>query len=151
MRLVGLFRNSSYNDRNDKKEKINLVLISIITYSIHSLKSDRHPIAVNCIQLTFTESVPLTPCGVEVVFSFEHFTDRRTPWTSDQLVAGPLPKHRTHTHTINRYIYQTSMPFVEFEPTIPAYERAKTVHALDRSAKVTCLNLNMFENKILFK
>jgi hypothetical protein len=30
------------------------------------------------------------------------------------------------------------MPCVRFEPTIPASERAKTVHALDRSATVTC-------------
>jgi hypothetical protein len=29
------------------------------------------------------------------------------------------------------------MPLVEFEPTILASERAKTVHALDRSATVT--------------
>jgi hypothetical protein len=29
------------------------------------------------------------------------------------------------------------MPSVGFEPTIPASERAKTVHALDRSATVT--------------
>jgi hypothetical protein len=29
------------------------------------------------------------------------------------------------------------MPWVEFEATIPASERAKTVHALDRSATVT--------------
>jgi hypothetical protein len=29
------------------------------------------------------------------------------------------------------------MPCVGFEATIPAYERAKTVHALDRSATVT--------------
>jgi hypothetical protein len=37
----------------------------------------------------------------------DHFTDDRTPWTSDQLVARPLPKHRTtqtqkiHIHTPN--------------------------------------------------
>jgi hypothetical protein len=31
------------------------------------------------------------------------------------------------------------MPYVGFEPTIPAFERAKTVHALDRSATVTGL------------
>jgi hypothetical protein len=56
---------------------------------------------------------------VEVVFffHFDHFTDGRTPWTSD-----PLPKHRTNTYT-----YQTSMPCVGFEPMIPASERAKTV------------------------
>jgi hypothetical protein len=29
------------------------------------------------------------------------------------------------------------MPYVGFEPTIPAVELAKTVHALDRSATVT--------------
>jgi hypothetical protein len=28
-------------------------------------------------------------------FHFDHFTDGRTPWTSDQLVAMSLPKHRT--------------------------------------------------------
>jgi hypothetical protein len=32
------------------------------------------------------------------------------------------------------------MPSVGFEPTIPASERAKTVHALDRSATVTGFN-----------
>jgi hypothetical protein len=37
---------------------------------------------------------------------------------------------RTHTH-------QTSIPCVGFEPTIPASERAKTMHALDRSGTVT--------------
>jgi hypothetical protein len=29
------------------------------------------------------------------------------------------------------------MPWVRFEPTIPVSERAKTVHALERSAAVT--------------
>jgi hypothetical protein len=29
------------------------------------------------------------------------------------------------------------MPYVGFEPTIPASERAKTIHVLDRSATVT--------------
>jgi hypothetical protein len=28
------------------------------------------------------------------------------------------------------------MPRVRFEPTIPAFQRAKTVHALDRAATV---------------
>jgi hypothetical protein len=32
------------------------------------------------------------------------FTIDRTPWTSDQLIARPLPKHRT-AQTQNRYIY----------------------------------------------
>jgi hypothetical protein len=29
------------------------------------------------------------------------------------------------------------MPLVEIEPMIPVFERAKTVHALDRAATVT--------------
>jgi hypothetical protein len=40
-----------------------------------------------------------------------------------------------HKHRINTY--QTSMPCVGLEPTIPAFYQAKTVHALDRSATVT--------------
>jgi hypothetical protein len=53
----------------------------------------------------------------------------RNLWTGDQPVAMPLPANWTahkHKHT------QTSMPWVGFQPTIPAFERAKTVHALDR-------------------
>jgi hypothetical protein len=42
-----------------------------------------------------------------------------------------------NTDNINTYTYQTSMPCVGFEPTIPASERPKTVHALNCSATVT--------------
>jgi hypothetical protein len=42
-----------------------------------------------------------------------------------------------HKHRINAYTYQTYKPRVRFEPTIPASERAKTIHALDRAATVT--------------
>jgi hypothetical protein len=42
-----------------------------------------------------------------------------------------------HKHRINTYTYQTYMPCMGFETTIPASERAKTVHNLDRSATVT--------------
>jgi hypothetical protein len=51
----------------------------------------------------------------------------RTPWTGDQLVARPLPTHRK-TQTQNKRT-QTSIPRVGFEHTIPAFERAKLVHA----------------------
>jgi hypothetical protein len=40
---------------------------------------------------------------------------------------------RQHKHRIKAYTHQTSMPSVAFEPTIPASEQAKTVHASDRS------------------
>jgi hypothetical protein len=45
------------------------------------------------------------------------------------LYTGQHKHRKTHTH-------QTSIPWVGFEPTIPASERAKTVHALDSSATV---------------
>jgi hypothetical protein len=62
------------------------------------------------------------------------YTDGRTPWTSDQPVARPLPTHRT-TQTQNKRTW-TSMPWVGFEPTILASKRAKRAHALDRAATV---------------
>jgi hypothetical protein len=54
------------------------------------------------------------------------------PWAGNQLVARPLPTHRT-TQTQNKRT-RTSMPRVGSEPTIPVFERAKT--ALDRAATV---------------
>jgi hypothetical protein len=62
------------------------------------------------------------------------YTVGRTPWTGDQPVAKPLPTHRT-IKTQNKFT-QISMPRVGFEPMIPAFERAKTVHALDRAVTV---------------
>jgi hypothetical protein len=65
-------------------------------------------------------------------FSFLIFyTVGRTPWTGDQPVARPLSAHRT-TQTQNKRT-QTSIPQVGFKPTIPVFERTKTVHALDRA------------------
>jgi hypothetical protein len=52
----------------------------------------------------------------------------------DQPVAEPLLTHRI-TQTQNERT-QTSMPLVGFEPTIPAFDQAKTVHDLDRAATV---------------
>jgi hypothetical protein len=62
------------------------------------------------------------------------YTVGRTPSTGDQPVARPLSAHRT-AQTQNKRT-RTSMPRVEFEPTIPMFERAKTVHALDCAATV---------------
>jgi hypothetical protein len=55
----------------------------------------------------------------------------RNPRMGDQPVARPLPTQRT-TETQNKH-KQTSMPRVGFESTIPMFERAKTLHALDRA------------------
>jgi hypothetical protein len=58
------------------------------------------------------------------------YTVGRTPWMSDQLVARPLPTHRT-TQTQNKHTH----PCLEWD-SIPVFERAKTVHLLGRAAAV---------------
>jgi hypothetical protein len=50
-------------------------------------------------------------------------------WTGDQPAARLLSAHRT-VQTQNKRT-QTTMLQVGFELTIPVFERAKTVHALD--------------------
>jgi hypothetical protein len=76
------------------------------------------------------------------------YTDDRTPWTSYQPVAKSLPTHRTRQTQSKRT--QTSMPRVGFEPMIPAFERAKTVHTLDSAA--TAIGVLYFtQNKYLSK
>jgi hypothetical protein len=52
------------------------------------------------VKIFFTGST--APMGPGLFFKFhEHFKNGSTPWTSDQLVARPLPVHKhrkTHTH-----------------------------------------------------
>jgi hypothetical protein len=60
-------------------------------------------------------------------FLFLYVVDR-TPWTGDHPVAKPLSTQNKRT--------QTSILRVRFEPTIPVFEWAKTVHALDSAATV---------------
>jgi hypothetical protein len=75
-----------------------------------------------------------SPCGPCPLFSFLIlYTVGRTPWMGDQPVARLQPTYTTQTQNKRT---QTSMPWVRLEPTIPAFERAKTVHALDRAATV---------------
>jgi hypothetical protein len=62
------------------------------------------------------------------------YTVGRTPSTGVQPVARPLPTHRA-TQTQNKRT-QTPVSWVGFEPTIPAFERAKTVHAVDLAGTV---------------
>jgi hypothetical protein len=75
----------------------------------------------------------LQPLWTLDAFSVSYlYTVSRTLWTGDQPVARPLPTHGT-TQTKNKRT-PTSMPRVRIEPTIPVFERAKMVHALDRAA-----------------
>jgi hypothetical protein len=48
---------------------------------------------------------------------------------------GGSARRKAATYTQNKRT-QTPMPLVGFEPTIPVFERAKTVHALERAATV---------------
>jgi hypothetical protein len=54
-----------------------------------------------------------------------------TPWMGDHHVVRPLPIQTQNKHR------QISMPWVGLEPTIPEFELAKTVHALESEANVT--------------
>jgi hypothetical protein len=100
----------------------------------------------------------LQPLWALASFQFpDLFTIGRTPWTSDQVVARPLPKHRT-AQTQNKRIYTPKIHALSGIRTHDhsirasedssclrsrgyrdrlASERAKTVHALGRSATVT--------------
>jgi hypothetical protein len=76
----------------------------------------------------------LQPFGPWRLFQFLN----PSPWTGDQPVAKPLPTHRTRQ--TQKKCRQTSMPRVEFEPTTPMFEWAKTDHAVDGAVTVidTC-------------
>jgi hypothetical protein len=52
------------------------------------------------------------------------------------MIDKPAARPLTYTTQTQNKPPQTSIPGVGFEPTIPASEGAKTVHALDRAATV---------------
>jgi hypothetical protein len=78
--------------------------------------------------------------GLVPFFSFLIlYTVGRTPLMGDQPMARPLLIHRA-TQTQNTRTQQTSMPSQRFAPIIPAFARAKTVHALHRAANLIDLS-----------
>jgi hypothetical protein len=74
------------------------------------------------------------------LFQFHDLLQGRIPWTGDQPDAMPLPAHRA-ARTHNKRA-QTLMPKVGFEPMIPVFVRAKTVHSSDRAATVIGCNVD---------
>jgi hypothetical protein len=76
---------------------------------------------------------PLLDLGRLFIF-FIFYSVGGAPWTGDQTVARSLPTHRT-AQTENKRT-QTSMPEVGFEPTVSVFERANTVHTLERATTV---------------
>jgi hypothetical protein len=97
-----------------------------------------------CFKVNFFFQWLYSPRGPWPLFRFpDLFTGGRTPWTSDQLVARPLPQHTTTKTQKNTYTHHlTSMPKAGFQPAITASERSKTVHASDRSATATGFKVN---------
>jgi hypothetical protein len=56
------------------------------------------------MELSFSLALQ-SPWALASVYQFhDHFTDGRTPWTSDQLVVRPLSTHMT-TQTQNKHMY----------------------------------------------
>jgi hypothetical protein len=91
------------------------------------------------IYLSICQSIYSPLFDLDRFFSFLIFcTLGRTPWTEDQPIARPLPAHR-EAQTQNKPT-RISMAHVEFEPTIPVFERAKTVRASDRASTVVGCN-----------
>jgi hypothetical protein len=62
-----------------------------------------------------------------------------TVWTGDQPVTRPLLTH-TATKTQTKHT-KTAMLQVGFEATTPVFERAKTVHDINRVATVICFGI----------
>jgi hypothetical protein len=72
-------------------------------------------------------------------------TVSRTLWMGVQPVARPLPIQTQNKHR------QTPMHSVGFEPTIPALDRAKTVHVLDSAGTVSGNTDELLRTLIHFK
>jgi hypothetical protein len=53
-------------------------------------------------QLFFVSLTLQPPWALDSDFQFhDNFTDGRTPWTSDQLIVRPVPKHKINTTNIH--------------------------------------------------
>jgi hypothetical protein len=86
------------------------------------------------------------PYDVEVVFHFDHFTDGRTPWTSDQLVARPLPKHRT-TQTQNKHIH---IPNIHaHNPGFRASEESRCLRPLGYHDRLKVVNRETYSARLV--
>jgi hypothetical protein len=88
----------------------------------------------------FFKRMSLQPFGPWPLFQFLNlYTVGRTHWTWDQPVARSPFRHRK-TQTQNKST-QISMLRVGFEPTIPEFKWAKTVHALECAVTVIGLRI----------
>jgi hypothetical protein len=73
-------------------------------YSLQPRSTHTYGVGRAVINIFFSLALQ-PPWALASAFQFhDHFTDGRTPRTSDQLIARPLPKHRK-TQTQNKHIH----------------------------------------------
>jgi hypothetical protein len=85
-------------------------------------------VSLQLLNLCIYDSTSLCWTVAAFSVSWSSHTVGTTPWTVDQPVARLLPTLRINAHRHQCLDWR--------EPTIPVFERAKTVHALDRAATV---------------
>jgi hypothetical protein len=98
------------------------------------LKTYRSPQPVTGIALLLLFTVLVGPCPL-LSFLILYAVGRTPLWGISQTQSLYLHT-RQHRRKINEQ-HKTTTLRVGFEPTIQAFQRAKTVHALDREANVT--------------
>jgi hypothetical protein len=91
-----------------------------------------------CFLFVFSpSSLPLWSTGLISLF---HWSFSQTVGLLGRVMStwrGLYLNRGQHKHRINAYTHRTSIPWVGLEHTIPASERAKTVHGLDHWVTVT--------------
>jgi hypothetical protein len=107
---------------------------------------------------SFFFSLTLQPLwALASAFHFhDHFTDGRTPWISDQLVARPLPKHRT-TQTQNKHIHTPNIHALcgiqTHNPSFRASEDSSCLRLLGCCDRLepSSVVINLHSNVFVFK
>jgi hypothetical protein len=132
-------------------QNLQCILCSISTCSWMSYAQSRN--SYPCFCFTFFFSHPLWSIGLISQF---YLSFLQTVGLFGRLISssqGPYLNTGLHKHRINAYTHQTSMSCVGFEFRIPASERAKTVHGLDRFSWVPLgdlwHNLKLDRNNLL--
>jgi hypothetical protein len=94
---------SPQSDLPFQRSHIRLARHSLFTFELlHTVYSFIHSFIHSTVLQLFVEPWPL------LQFRKFFYTGGRTPWTSDQPIARPLPKHRTTQHRINTHIHALS-------------------------------------------
>jgi hypothetical protein len=127
--MTDAFGLSNFHPRSDR------LFLSVICLTLLSLN---FPIIAFSLSLSLSLSLGLySPLDIGGFFSLLIY-----PQSVGLLRQGISPSQGRYQHTEqhkHNKRTQTSMPQVGFEPTIPAFERPKTVHASDSAATVNGL------------